>query len=249
MALRRIHPRTNQPMTLPNGLRINKETKEVDLDRPVTLVQCPDDAEKLMVKIARVSNQKNENNWATGPKLLKFLIDHKHWSPFEHSFLTVRISTELDIAAQICRHRSFTFSQFSYRYAKTTRAAVPHFRVQDTKNRQASHDTLHPEVQASAHDCSESVIDQAFNIYERMLEQGVALETARRILPVCSPTTLYMSGTLRSFLHYVLVRTDPSTQYEHRVIAEEIKKILIWKFPITSEAMGWQDETISRDCS
>lgn len=234
-------------MTLPNGLKINKESNEVDLDRPVTLVQCPDQAEKLIVKIARVSNQKNEDNWATGPKLLKFLIDHKHWSPFEHSFLTVRISTELDIAAQICRHRSFTFSQFSYRYAKTTRPVVPHFRVQDTKNRQNSFDTLHPEIQASAQETSASCIDQAFNLYERMLAQGIALETARRILPVCSPTTLYMSGTLRSFMHYVQVRTDPSTQLEHREIAEEIKKILMWKFPITSEAMGWTDEIDSLD--
>ena len=234
-------------MTLPDGLKINKESNEVDLDRPVTLIQCPDQAEKLIVKIARVSNQKNESNWATGPKLLKFLIDHKHWSPFEHSFLTVRISTELDIASQICRHRSFTFSQFSYRYAKTTRPVVPHFRVQDTKNRQNSFDTLHPEIQASAQETSASCIDQAFNLYERMLAQGIALETARRILPVCSPTTLYMSGTLRSFMHYVQVRTDPSTQLEHRVIAEEIKKILMWKFPITSEAMGWIDETNSPD--
>lgn len=247
MASRRSTPRTNSTMTLPNGLKINKESNEVDLDRPVTLVQCPDQAEKLIVKIARVSNQKNEDNWATGPKLLKFLIDHKHWSPFEHSFLTVRISTELDIAAQICRHRSFTFSQFSYRYAKTTRPVVPHFRVQDTKNRQNSFDTLHPEIQASAQETSASCIDQAFNLYERMLAQGIALETARRILPVCSPTTLYMSGTLRSFMHYVQVRTDPSTQLEHREIAEEIKKILMWKFPITSEAMGWTDEIDSLD--
>tara|TARA_R100001509_G_scaffold151739_1_gene111394 strand:- start:2864 stop:3568 length:705 start_codon:yes stop_codon:yes gene_type:complete len=232
-------------MTLPKGLKINKESDTVDLDRPVTLVQCPDEAEQLIVRIARVSNQKNENNWATGPKLLKFLIDHKHWSPFEHAFLTVRIETQLDVAAQICRHRSFVFSQFSCRYAKATKANVPHFRVQDTKNRQNSFDTLHPEVQASAQETAESCIDMAFILYERMLAQGIALETARRILPVCSPTTLYMSGTLRSFMHYVQVRTDPSTQLEHREVAEEIKKILMWKFPITSEALGWTEETNS----
>lgn len=226
-------------MTIPPGLKINNETQEVDLDRPVTLVQCPEDAEKLIVKIARVSNQKNAENWDTGPKLLRYLIKHAHWSPFEHSFLTVRIETELDIAAQICRHRSMTFSQFSCRYAKTTKASVPAFRRQDHKNRQNSIDDLHSEVLASAEETAQSCIDQAFNIYERMLEKGIALETARRILPVCTPTTLYMSGTLRSFLHYVQVRTDPSTQLEHRLIAEGVKDILLFKYPITSEAMGW----------
>ena len=226
-------------MTIPPGLKINNETQQVDLDRSVTLVQCPDDAEKLIVKIARVSNQKNEDNWATGPKLLRYLIKHAHCSPFEPSFLTVRIETQLDMAAQICRHRSFTFSQFSCRYAKTTKAFVPEFRRQDLKNRQNSIDDLHPEVLASAQETAQSSIDQAFHIYERMLEQGIALETARRILPVCTPTTLYMSGTLRSFLHFVAVRTDPSTQLEHRLIAEGVKDILLFKFPITSEAMGW----------
>jgi len=226
-------------MTIPPGLKINNETQQVDLDQSVTLVQCPEDAEKLIVKIARVSNQKNQDNWDTGPKLLRYLIKHAHWSPFEHSFLTVQIDTELDIAAQICRHRTFTFSQFSCRYAKTTKARVPTFRRQDLKNRQNSIDDLHPEVLASAKETAQSSIDQAFNLYERMLEQGIALETARRILPVCTPTTLYMSGTLRSFLHYVQVRTDPSTQLEHRLIAEGVKDILLHKFPITSEAMGW----------
>jgi thymidylate synthase (FAD) len=226
-------------MTIPPGLKINNETQQVDLDRPVTLVQCPEDAEKLIVKIARVSNQKNAENWDTGPKLLRYLIKHAHWSPFEHSFLTVRIDTELDIASQICRHRSMTFSQFSCRYAKTTKAQVPEFRRQDLKNRQNSIDDLHPEVLASCRETSQAVIDQAFNVYERMLERSVALETARRILPVCTPTTLYMSGTLRSFLHYVQVRTDASTQLEHRLIAEGVKDILLHKFPITSEAMGW----------
>ena len=232
-------------MTLPNGLKLNKESEEVDLDRPVTLVQCTPDPEKMMVKIARVSNQSNENNWETGPKLLRYCLRQKHWSVFEHAFLTVRIETELDIAAQICRHgKGFSFSQFSYRYAKTQRPKVPDFRRQDKKNRQNSIDDLHPEVLGTCRETSEALIDQAFNVYERMLERGVALETARRILPVCSPTTLYMSGNLRSFIaSYVPVRTDPSTQLEHRIIAEEVKKLLIWKFPITSEALGWIPES------
>ena len=226
-------------MTLPNGLKINKETEDVDLDRPVTLVQCTPDPERMMVKIARVSNQSNENNWETGPKLLAYCLRKKHWSVFEHAFLTVRIETELDIAAQICRHRSFSFSQFSYRYAKTQKPSVPAFRRQDKKNRQNSIDDLHPEVLGTCQETSQALIDQAFNVYERMLERSVALETARRILPVCSPTTVYQSGSLRSFIHFVQVRTDPSTQLEHRLIAEEIKKILIWKFPITAKALEW----------
>lgn len=229
-------------MTLPNGLKINNETEDVDLDRPVTLVQCTPDPERMMVKIARVSNQANENNWETGPKLLAYCLRQKHWSVFEHAFLTVRIETELDIAAQICRHRSFSISQFSYRYAKTQKPTVPAFRRQDKKNRQNSIDDLHPEVLATCRETSQAVIDQAFNVYERMLERGTALETARRILPVCSPTTVYQSGSLRSFIHFVQVRTDPSTQLEHRLIAEEIKKILIWKFPITAKALEWTEQ-------
>lgn len=230
-------------MNLPNGLKVNKESDDVDLDRPVTLVQCTPDPERMMVKIARVSNQSNDENWETGPKLIRYCLKHGHWSVVEHAFLTVRIETELDLAAQICRHKSFSYSQFSCRYAKTTKAIVPHFRVQDTKNRQNSFDTLHPEVQASAQETASSCIDQAFNLYERMIAQGIALETARRILPVCTPTTLYMSGTLRSFIHFVGVRTDPSTQLEHRLIAEEVKKILIWKFPNVSKALEWIPES------
>ena len=211
----------------------------VDLDGSVSVVQCSDDAEKLIVKIARVSNPKNESNWGTGPKLLKFLIDNSHWSPFEHAFLTVKIFTQVDIAAQICRHRSAVFSQFSQRYAKSTSATMPKFRAKHPTNRQASLDNLHPEIIASAEETTQALFDQAFSLYERLLEKGVAKECARRILPQATNTNLYMTNNLRNWLMYVAVRTDPSTQLEHRLIAEEIKKILIWKFPITSEAMGW----------
>jgi len=210
-----------------------------DLDGSVSVVQCSDDAEKLIVKIARVSNPKNESNWETGPKLLKFLIDNSHWSPFEHAFLTVKIFTQVDIAAQICRHRSAVFSQFSQRYAKSTSATMPKFRAKHPTNRQASLDNLHPEIIASAEETTQALFDQAFSLYERLLEKGVAKECARRILPQATNTNLYMTNNLRNWLMYVAVRTDPSTQLEHRLIAEEIKKILIWKFPITSEAMGW----------
>ena len=215
------------------------ENPPVDLDGSVSVVQCSDDAEKLIVKIARVSNPKNQSNWATGPKLLKFLIDNSHWSPFEHAYLTVKIFTQVDIAAQICRHRSAVFSQFSQRYAKSTSATMPKFRAKHPTNRQASLDNLHPEIIASAEETTQALFDQAFSLYERLLEKGVAKECARRILPQATNTNLYMTNNLRNWMMYVNVRTDPSTQLEHRLIAEEIKKILIWKFPITSEAMGW----------
>jgi len=228
-------------MTLPKGLKINPENQEVDLDRPVTLVQCSPDPEFLMVKIARVSNQANENNRDTAPKLLRFCLNKGHWSVFEHSFMTVRVETTLDIASQITRHKSMSFSQFSCRYAKTQKAAVPHFRRQDTKNRQNSFDDLHPEIIASATETTQAIIDAAYNCYERLLSMDIALETARRILPVCTPTTVYMSGTIRSFIHYLMVRDHEDTQLEHRLIAKEIKKIFCWKFPVTSEALGWKE--------
>ena len=228
-------------MNLPNGLKINPENQEVDLDRPVTLVQCSPDPEYLMVKIARVSNQANENNRETAPKLLRYCLKQGHWSVFEHSFMTVRVETTLDIAAQITRHKSMAFSQFSCRYAKTEKASVPEFRRQDTKNRQNSFDDLHPEIKASAEETASSVIDAAWNCYERLLAMDVALETARRVLPVCSPTVLYISATCRSFIHYLQIRDDPATHLEHRLIAQEIKKIFCWKFPVCSEALGWKD--------
>lgn len=226
--------------TLP-GLKVCPEDGGVALDRPVTLVHCTTEAERLIVKCARVSNQSNEDNWETGPKLLRYLIQHKHWSPFELAFMCVRIETTLDVAAQICRHRSFAFQQFSCRYAKTAKAEPPHFRRQDKKNRQNSFDDLSVEEQESAQAVAEKCIDLAYDTYEKLLEAGVAKETARRILPVCTPTTVYMAGSIRSFIHYIQVRAQPDTQAEHRAVAEEIKKIFCAKFPILAEALGWQE--------
>ena len=185
----------------------------------------------------------HDEDFSTGPKLLRYLINHAHWSPFEHSFMTVRIETELDIAAQICRHRSFTLQQLSGRYTTIDRAKVPNFRRQDVKNRQNSFDDLHPETLASAQETTEALFEQSYNTYERLLEMGVARETARRVLPVASPTVLYMSGSCRSFIHYLMVRDHKDTQLEHQLIAKEIKRIFVWKFPITSAALGWTGET------
>ena len=224
--------------TLP-GLKVCPEDGGVALDRPVTLVHSTAEAERLIVKCARVSNQSNEDNWETGPKLLRYLIEHKHWSPFELAFMCVRIETTLDVAAQICRHRSFAFQQFSCRYAKTAKAEPPHFRRQDKKNRQNSFDDLSAQEQECAQTVAQKCIDLAYDTYEKLLEAGVAKETARRILPVCTPTTVYMAGSIRSFIHYIQVRAQPDTQAEHREVAEEIQKIFCAKFPILAEALGW----------
>jgi len=202
----------------------------------VKLIHCTPDAEKLIVKMARVSNPQNQENWDTGPKLLRYLIKHKHWSPFEMASMCVEIQTERDIAAQILRHRSFSFQEFSQRYAKTVPAECPYMRLQDNKNRQNSFDELDEEMQAYWADKTARVIMQSYSLYEEMLQEGIAKETARRILPLCTPTTLYMHGTLRSWLHYIQVRTDPGTQEEHREIALQCKKIFAREFSVIAEA-------------
>ena len=202
----------------------------------VSFVHCTPEAEKLIVRMARVSNPANQDNDATAPRLLRYLIRHQHWSPFEMASLCVEIQTERDIAAQILRHRSFSFQEFSTRYAVTDRAEAPRFRRQDQQNRQASHDDLPDEVQDSCRLAAEDLLREVHAFYWELLEEGVARETARRILPLCTPTTLYMHGTLRSWLHYLQVRTGPETQLEHRLIAEACRAIFTEQFPTIAEA-------------
>jgi thymidylate synthase (FAD) len=206
------------------------------MTKTVKLIHCTPDAEKLIVKMARVSNPSNQDNWDTGPKLLQYLIKHRHWSPFEMASMCVEIHTERDIAAQILRHRSFSFQEFSTRYARTSAAEIPRFRRQDEKNRQASHDDLSPQQQSEMELKAADVIARGYRVYWELLEQGVAKETARRILPLCTPTMMYMHGTLRSWLHYIDVRTDPGTQEEHRLIAMQCKQLFTDNFPVISEA-------------
>ena len=202
----------------------------------VTFVHCSPNAEELIVKMARVSNPANENNVATAPKLLKYLIDHQHWSPFEMCGLCVKIDTERDISAQILRHRSFSFQEFSTRYAQVQELTIPKLRKQDLKNRQNSTndldlgtvDVLTKEIM--------TLYMQASELYQDMLDNGVAKECARRILPLSTQTTLYMHGTLRSWIHYINVRTSKETQLEHRLIAEGCKQIFIEQFPTIGEA-------------
>lgn len=202
----------------------------------VELVHCTPDAEKLIVKMARVSNPANQDNEATAPKLLRYLIKHSHWSPFQMASLCLEINTERDIAAQILRHSSFAFQEFSTRYAQTSIAEIPRFRRQDDKNRQNSFDDLPEDDEIRFRSAAGSVIGHAYGVYEAMLAQGVAKETARRILPLCTPTTLYMHGTLRSWIHYIQLRTGNGTQLEHREIAEECRQIFSGCFPTIAKA-------------
>ena len=203
----------------------------------VELIHATPDAERLIVKMARVSNPANQDNDATAPRLLRYLIRHRHWSPFEMASLCLKIETERDIAAQILRHRSFSFQEFSTRYAVTAPAEVPALRRQDIENRQNSTDDLPDDVRTAADAAVGMVITETFRLYEGLLAQGVAKETARRILPLCTPTTLYMHGTIRSWIHYIHVRTDPSTQLEHRQVAEACREIFIEQFPTIAEAV------------
>lgn len=202
----------------------------------VSLVHCTPDAEKLIVRMARVSNPANQDNDETAPRLLRYLIKHRHWSPFQMATMCVQIETERDIAAQILRHSSFAFQEFSTRYAKTDIAYAPHQRLQDHKNRQNSIDELDPYMQSYWSERISDSIALSFSLYEEMLREGIAKETARRILPLCTPTTLYMHSTLRSWIHYIQLRSSNGTQLEHREIALACRDIFAEQFPVIAEA-------------
>ena len=198
------------------------------------------EAERLIVKTARVSAPQNEDNLATGPRLLKYLIKHKHWSPFEMANMCLEIHTQRDISAQIIRHRSFHFQEFSQRYAETEQAKIPKFRRQDSRNRQNSIDDLNDEQIDMLEELTYKHIKEGYELYQTMLEMGVAKETARRHLPMCSPTRVYMNGTLRDWIHYINLRTDKGTQWEHRTIANQAKIIFEQQFPVISEAVWYE---------
>ena len=206
----------------------------------VDLVWLTPSAEEMIVKMARVSAPANQDNMDTAPKLLRYLIKHKHWSPFEMANMTVEIETTRSISAQIIRHRSFSFQEFSQRYADTDElgsAVIPHLRRQDHKNRQNSIDDLSSEDVANYYRRISLLFEDAEHLYREMVSQGIAKECARNILPLGTQTRLYMNGTIRSYIHYLQVRTDPSTQLEHREIALAIKDIFCKQFPIIGEAV------------
>ncbi len=202
------------------------------------LIWITPDAEKLIGKLARVSNPKNEDN-PDVKGLLRYLIKHKHWSPFEMASMCVEIKTTRAIAPQILRHRSFSFQEFSQRYAEAIDADVPQLRRQDKKNRQNSIDDIDFGVKLDFQEKIDNLFDDCFNLYQDMLAHGVAKECARAVLPLNTETRMYMSGTIRSWLHYVDLRGDDATQLEHRQIARHIGQILDHNCPTIARAM-WE---------
>jgi len=208
------------------------------------LVWITPDAEEMIAYLARVSNPAGQNNTETAPKLIRYLIKHLHWSPFEMASMCVEINTTRAISAQILRHRSMKFQEFSQRYADAGSlgaANLPHLRRQDLKNRQNSIDDLKPELISEYYRRIGSLYEESRHLYQEMVSNGVAKECAREILPLGSPTRLYMKGDIRSFLFYTAVRSGPETQLEHREIALEIKDILKKEVPIIYEAFFEED--------
>lgn len=203
----------------------------------VEFVWATPNAEAMITRMARVSSPHNENNMETAPRLLAYLIKHKHFSPFEMCNLCVKIRTERDISAQIIRHRSFSFQEQSTRYAEAQSYTVPAFRRQDTVNRQNSIDDLSQDMKNQLAAMTEQTLNQCEETYQTMLRLGVAKETARRVLPLCTKTTLYMNGTLRSWIHYLELRRSKETQLEHREIAEGIKQIFQEQFPVLANVI------------
>lgn len=204
------------------------------------LIHITPNAEELIAYMARVSNPSNQSNTTSAPKLIRYLIEHQHWSPFEMVNMCVEISTNRAIAAQLLRHRSFSFQEFSQRYAAVTSMELPELpqlRRQDTKNRQNSIDDLDPAlVNTFEYDIAKHYAD-CYRLYQRMLDVGIAKECAREVLPLGTPTRLYMNGTIRSWLHYCDLRTGHGTQKEHAVIAGQIQDILYSHLPNVCEAM------------
>jgi thymidylate synthase (FAD) len=211
----------------------------------VKLISITPDAEKLMAYCARVSNPSGQNNDNIA-KLLKYCILHEHWSIFEQGFMTVEINTTRGIAAQILRHRSFTFQEFSQRYADTTLLSegIPLFelRRQDNKNRQNSIDDISDEIKVKWNTQIREHFAKSKAIYDGMIADGIAKECARFVLPLAVPTRLYMSGTIRSWIHYINLRSSHGTQKEHMDIANSIKDIFIQQLPVVSQSLGWTND-------
>ena len=207
----------------------------------VKLVSVTPDAEQTMAYVARVSNPNNQDN-PNYAKLLGYCIKHNHWSVFEQSFMTLEIETTRGLAAQILRHRSFTYQEFSQRYADSSLLSetipLPELRRQDTKNRQNSIDDIDPFVKQEFEIKMRKHFDEAMVLYQSMLDMGIAKECARFVLPLATPTRLYMAGSCRSWITYIALREKNGTQKEHMDIAKECKKIFAEQFPICTEALG-----------
>ena len=200
-------------------------------------------AQEVISYIARVSNPSNQLNFETAAGLLRYCIKHEHWSIFEHAYMTLEINTTRGIAAQILRHRSFTFQEFSQRYADSSmlgeKIPLPELRRQDTKNRQNSIDDIDPFVIQKYEMLIHDHFRDSMALYQTMLDEGIAKECARFILPIATPTRIYMTGSCRSWIHYIKLRSANGTQKEHMDIAKECQCIFAGQFPNVAEALEW----------
>lgn len=199
----------------------------------------PMSVDEFIAYVARVSNPGNQNNTLTAPKLLKYLAKHKHWSPFEQVDINMEINTTRDIGRQILRHRSFTFQEFSQRYADPTKDmgfVTREARLQDTKNRQNSIETDDKNIKTSWERKQQTFVDKANDLYVWAIENGIAKEQARAVLPEgLTMSRMYMKGSLRSWIHYIFIRSGKETQKEHREIAIQAKEEIINLFPSLNE--------------
>ncbi len=211
-------------------------------DTQIKLVSVTPNAEKTMAYVARVSNPKNQDNEKFAG-LLRYCIQHGHWSVFEQAHMTVEINTTRGLAAQILRHRSFTYQEFSQRYADVSfireDIPLPELRSQDEKNRQNSIDDVDPLIVEKYNAKMRKQFDAAIDLYKEMLHDGIAKECARFVLPLATPTRLYMTGSVRSWIHYITLRSAHGTQKEHMDLVENVRKVFIEQFPTVSEALEW----------
>ena len=208
----------------------------------VKLISVTPDAEKHMAYVARVSNPKNQDNEKFAG-LLRYCIQHGHWSVFEQAFMTLEINTTRGLAAQILRHRSFTYQEFSQRYADVSYIRedipLPELRRQDTKNRQNSIDDIDDAIVEKFNQKMRKHFDTSIDLYKEMLHDGIAKECARFVLPLATPTRLYMTGSVRSWIHYIDLRSAHGTQKEHMELVENVRSVFIKQFSTVSEALGW----------
>ena len=208
----------------------------------VKLISVTPDAEKHIAYVARVSNPKNQDNEKFAG-LLRYCIQHGHWSVFEQAFMTVEINTTRGLAAQILRHRSFTYQEFSKRYQDVSHIRedipLPELRNQDEKNRQNSIDDVDPAVVKKFNAKMRKHFDASIDLYKEMLHDGIAKECGRFVLPLATPTRLYMTGSVRSWIHYIELRSAHGTQKEHMDLVENVRNLFIQQFPTVSEALDW----------
>ena len=211
-------------------------------DTPIRLVSVTPDAEKTMAYVARVSNPKNQDNEKFAG-LLRYCIQHGHWSVFEQAHMTVEINTTRGLAAQILRHRSFTYQEFSQRYADSSllgdEIPLPALRSQDLKNRQNSVDDVDSSLVEKYNGLMGNHFREGMKLYQQMLDDGIAKECARFVLPLATLTRLYMTGSVRSWVHYITLRSAHGTQKEHMDLVENVRSIFKEQFPTVAEALGW----------